>query len=286
MQVSAIKPHGSNVLTFSHSSQLSNLFMSFNKFYQEIAQNRLHTEQKKSYRHGELSAYLDILQDCRKEIFNTPNKKLSSATESAQFILGRLTDLQLSEYGYMQTFSHYQEIGDILKSATTDPLSAWLDNRVEQILSSFSPDIVILSAAFLSQLLPSLRLAKTLKQASRGIHISLGGALLQAHGQELIKQPSLFEHIDSLVVGAGEPALDEILSGQAERTNNLPALLKHNINLRSLPIPNWEGLPLHAYLNPEFHLGLTSCFGCWWGRCVFCSYGNIKCPPIQKSLLS
>ncbi len=38
--------------------------------------------------------------------------------------------------------------------------------------------------------------------------------------------------------------------------------------------PDFTDFSLSRYFNPENQIPVISCIGCFWGRCVFCSYGN------------
>ncbi len=231
------------------------------------------------YISGEVRTYCEALQKCRHYIFDDETKRLSPRTDSAQYILSRISDMQLEHYGYMENYSNYTALPERISQRQKNPVYDWLEDRAASLIDKHQPDIVLLSVPFFSQLAASLELAQHIKNLSPKTHISLGGAILQAHGEGLSRQPQLFKNVDSLVYGAGEPALGQILSGVTKGPNESPIKLNNKVNMRGLAIPDWSGLPLKSYLNPEFHLGLTSCFGCWWGRCVFCSYGNQSLSP-------
>src|SRR5262249_49991894 len=44
-------------------------------------------------------------------------------------------------------------------------------------------------------------------------------------------------------------------------------------DLRTLPAPDFDGLPLDRYLAPELVLPYDPTRGCYWGKCTFCHYG-------------
>jgi hypothetical protein len=46
-----------------------------------------------------------------------------------------------------------------------------------------------------------------------------------------------------------------------------------SLDLRSLPSPDFGGLPLDRYLSPQLLLPYDPTRGCYWGRCAFCHYG-------------
>jgi hypothetical protein len=45
------------------------------------------------------------------------------------------------------------------------------------------------------------------------------------------------------------------------------------VDLRSLPAPDFDGMPLDRYLSPQLLLPYDPTRGCYWGRCAFCHYG-------------
>lgn len=44
-------------------------------------------------------------------------------------------------------------------------------------------------------------------------------------------------------------------------------------DLKALPAPDFEGLPLDRYLAPRLVLPYDPTRGCYWGKCTFCHYG-------------
>jgi hypothetical protein len=44
-------------------------------------------------------------------------------------------------------------------------------------------------------------------------------------------------------------------------------------DLRALPAPDFDGLPLDRYLSPKLVLPYDPTRGCYWGKCTFCHYG-------------
>jgi anaerobic magnesium-protoporphyrin IX monomethyl ester cyclase len=51
------------------------------------------------------------------------------------------------------------------------------------------------------------------------------------------------------------------------------------LHFQDLGPPDFAGLPIDSYLNEAVELAVVSCVGCYWGRCVFCSYGNRSLAP-------
>jgi hypothetical protein len=106
--------------------------------------------------------------------------------------------------------------------------------------------------------------------------------------QEIVSCEDWFSKIDYLGTGKGEGTLDLLVQhvkggNDISRVPDLlysqqrnPLLVKSagQPTFDSLPAPDFSGLPINRYMSGEMQLGLTTCIGCYWGRCVFCSYGR------------
>ena len=44
-------------------------------------------------------------------------------------------------------------------------------------------------------------------------------------------------------------------------------------DLRVVPAPDFDGLPLEKYFAPHLVLPYDPTRGCYWGKCTFCHYG-------------
>ena len=44
-------------------------------------------------------------------------------------------------------------------------------------------------------------------------------------------------------------------------------------DMRALPPPDFDGMPLDKYLSPVLTLPYDPTRGCYWGKCTFCHYG-------------
>lgn len=148
---------------------------------------------------------------------------------------------------------------------------------VREAMAAVRPRVVGVSVAYFSQLGPALRIARQLREEHPGVTVVLGGAQIPLHGRALARQPRLFELVDAMIEGPGEPALAALLEGAAvvpgafTRAGKQPAAPHH---IRDNPPPVFEGLPVDRYLTEEVQLPVVATVGCYWGRCVFCSYGN------------
>ncbi|ASS76608.1 hypothetical protein CIG75_17640 [Tumebacillus algifaecis] len=150
------------------------------------------------------------------------------------------------------------------------------------------PDVFALSVAYYSQLLPTLLLAKWVKQLRPQTFVVVGGQQMMLRHEEICALPEFVQHIDGIGVGAGEETMDKLL--QALFSNlpkqDVPDFIwiedgivssrgpRSSVRIQDVPTPDFTGLPVKGYLHEEFHFGLTTCVGCYYGKCVFCSYGN------------
>jgi len=179
--------------------------------------------------------------------------------------------------------------------SASDLLAATKDERQNVFLNYFAniivpsilvetPELVGISATYPGQIIPSLTLAQLLKAARPDLHICLGGAALAGMREELLRCPSIFTAIDSIVVCEGEHALLSLaraLEGEDD-LSAVPNLLYldgdrvrftslYIEDINALPSPDYGGLPLDFYLTPEITVLLPTERGCYWGRCAFCT---------------
>ena len=175
-----------------------------------------------------------------------------------------------------------------------DPFDSYLTRDLVPRLRRARVDAIGLSVCFPGQLVPAYAFALKLKRAFPEAHLVAGGpaitqVLLRLHGPALRQALGPF---DSAVVFEGEHtllslcrALDEgrtsahelaeipnlVLPDSSSSAGYLPG--PPTVDLRSLPAPDFDGLPLDCYLSPQLLLPYDPTRGCYWGRCAFCHYG-------------
>lgn len=148
---------------------------------------------------------------------------------------------------------------------------------LREAIEEFRPRVVGVSVAYFSQILPALRLARQVREISPETTVVFGGPQIALHGRALAEETRIFEFVDALVEGPGEPALDALLKGASDIPGALsrngwhPAVTHH---ISENPPPDFEGLCIERYLTDEVQLPVVGTVGCYWGRCTFCSYGN------------
>lgn len=146
-------------------------------------------------------------------------------------------------------------------------------------------DMVCISCPNETQILPSMMLAKLIKENFYG-KIVLGGNIISRIDNELCSMSELFdEFFDYMIIGCGENSLVELANSifnnnekyklvkgllykkDGKVFSNKPDL-KYDIN-KSAPIL-LEGLKLGKYYSPDIIMPIQSSKGCYWGKCTFC----------------
>lgn len=171
-----------------------------------------------------------------------------------------------------------------------DPFDAYITNTLGPRLLAAGVDVVGLSVCFPGQMQPAYAFALKLKKLLPGVHFTVGGPgvtqmMIRLRGAALAKALGPF---DSAVVFEGESSLLALLraldekKGLRELTNvvlrdplmGARYLAGHGMeDLKSLPAPDFDGLPLDRYLAPQLTLPYDPTRGCYWGKCTFCHYG-------------
>ena len=156
-------------------------------------------------------------------------------------------------------------------------------------ISREMPDVVGLSLGTQMQLLAGLTFCKMIKEAFPDIHVTVGGNIVTRLQEELPKHERFFTTVfDSAIMYEGEHALLwllEALAGERELAK-VPNLIYRDgegihVNTEvytekttTLPIPDFDGLPLDSYFVPVRILPYLATRGCYWGRCTFCDHGQ------------
>jgi len=147
------------------------------------------------------------------------------------------------------------------------------------------------------QLLPSLAIAKYIKQQNPEKKIILGGSrVADTLGRGILRA---FDYIDYCVSGDGEEALVQLTSNQD--LTSIPGFTYRNdheihqnppsaIDLATQPIPSYDPFfnelrassnDLQQFFHYYGRLPLEISRGCWWNRCTFCNL-NIQHPSYRE----
>lgn len=192
-----------------------------------------------------------------------------------------VVDNQLSGYSIYSS-------KDILKAIRDEEQNPYLELFRDQFLASIladQPDFIGVSITATSQIIPGLTLCRLIKEASPGLHLTVGGSIFTRLVDNLRRCPSLFELADDFVVFEGETALLELvnqLEGKRDfskvpnliyRQNGKIAVNQpfYSENINALPAPNYDGFPFRLYLAPESVLPIQFSRGCYYKDCAFCA---------------
>ncbi|HEY8076840.1 MAG TPA: radical SAM protein [Labilithrix sp.] len=151
-------------------------------------------------------------------------------------------------------------------------------------------DVVGISVCFPGQLQPAYAFALAIKRALPDVHLTCGGPgitqmMVRLAGKRLAHALGPF---DSACLYEGEHTLLALVRALDDKTplRKLPNVVVrdrlmgarwmagHGMeDLRALPSPDFDGMPLDRYFAPELVLPYDPTRGCYWGKCTFCHYG-------------
>lgn len=151
------------------------------------------------------------------------------------------------------------------------------------------PDVIGISIGTQMQFLAGLTFAKMIKDTFPQIHMVVGGNVITRLHEDLVNHERFFTEVfDSAILYEGEHALlwlIEALNGQ-RLLATVPNLIYrgesglhrnpevYTEKTATLPLPDFEGLPLDRYFVPELIIPYLATRGCYWGRCTFCDHGQ------------
>jgi anaerobic magnesium-protoporphyrin IX monomethyl ester cyclase len=171
-----------------------------------------------------------------------------------------------------------------------DPFDHYVTDTLIPRLREAKVDVVGISVCFPGQLQPAYAFAMKIKRALPDVHVTCGGPgitqmMIRLSGGRLARALGPF---DSACVFEGEHTLLALLRALEEkrplrecanvivrdRLQGARWLAGHGMeDLKALPPPDFDGLPLAKYLSPRLVLPYDPTRGCYWGKCTFCHYG-------------
>jgi hypothetical protein len=171
-----------------------------------------------------------------------------------------------------------------------DPFDDYVRAVLVPRLQAERVDAVGLSVCFPGQLQPAYAFALKIKALLPEVHVTCGGPgltqlFIRLTGQDLLRALGPF---DSAIVFEGEHALLNLCRALDEKRalRGLPNVVHRDPllgakwqpgegaeDLRQLPAPDFDGLPLDLYFSPHLTLPYDPTRGCYWGKCTFCHYG-------------
>ncbi|PPD58587.1 PqqD family peptide modification chaperone [Dehalogenimonas etheniformans] len=181
---------------------------------------------------------------------------------------------------------------DSLEKVTTDrsenPFIEYYDSHLMPFIEEQKPDVIGITIASHSQLVPALTLSRMLKTRANKAHITVGGHVSTVLSEVISRHTELFrDFFDSVILNEGElpllrlveclskgeslqtvPNLMYLSDGAVQITEMLPP-----VDINDLPTPCFDGLDLDSYFGPEPVVPLLSSRGCYWNKCAFCGHG-------------
>jgi len=203
---------------------------------------------------------------------------------------------RLTAHGFVMRYrvERSREIVAALSDERENPFIEFFREHTLPRLQEIDPDLVGLSITFPSQAIPALTLARLIKEWKPSVHITIGGGLMAYVAEKLSKRPEVWSLIDSVVLLEGErPLLHlcEVVQGKRQ-LNEVSNLIYRDaqsgevvrtpqidpLDIKTLPTPDFDGMPLTSYFSPELVLPLAATRGCYWGKCVFCTLYTVIGP--------
>ncbi len=194
---------------------------------------------------------------------------------------------RFSLYGYVMDQPPYSTV--YVTGATEDelhnPFIHLYENYTLPSLLAENSDLVGISISYEEQLVPGLTLARLIKEKQPGTHIVIGGNILTRHREALCGNGRLFRYFDSVIVYEGETALLELVNRlenglgldgipnlyyREGESIHAPSSL-HVEDVKTLPTPDFSGLPIGRYFSPFPILPAYMARGCYWRQCAFCT---------------
>lgn len=172
----------------------------------------------------------------------------------------------------------------------SDPFDDYVMKTLIPRLRDAKVDVVGLSVCFPGQLQPAYAFALKIKRELPHVHVTCGGPgitqmLIRLSGHRLARALGPF---DTACVYEGEHTLLGLVRALEEKRplrecSNVVVrdklmgarwLAGHGMeDLKALPAPDFEGLPLSMYFAPKLVIPYDPTRGCYWGKCTFCHYG-------------
>ncbi|MDB4965499.1 MAG: yliB [Myxococcales bacterium] len=218
-------------------------------------------------------------------------RAVETMESSLRLISAAYAPLDLTFSGYRTPFALTtpDEIADDARPER-DPFDDYVVNVLAPRLRDARVDAIGISVCFPGQLQPAYAFALKLKRLLPDVHLTCGGPgitqlFIRLTGHDLARALGPF---DSAVVFEGEHALLGLCRALDEKRElrGLPNVVHRDSllgakyapgegaeDLRVLPAPDFDGLPLDLYFSPHLTLPYDPTRGCYWGKCTFCHYG-------------
>lgn len=187
----------------------------------------------------------------------------------------------LQSEGLLKSPERFRELADNVLSTAAQ----FISEGVEAILE-FNPAVIGFTCTF-QQVIPSLCLARAIKESASAIPILFGGASCTGEmGRTLLRE---FAQIDGVCIGEGETAfLSWLLSHTASRTEPIEGFILRGSSgeifdggdlepfrdVDRIPSPNYSDFfdGLREEIRKNVRLQYEASRGCWWGEKLHCTF--------------
>ena len=170
-----------------------------------------------------------------------------------------------------------------------------LDRLLKDVFTGASDDAIFgLSIPFYSQLVPSLACSAAIRKRFPAAMIVWGGPQVWLHFNTIRRLPRIRDWVNGFCFGQGEHTVCELIHvpvlPKAEMGGFRPTITNFRwidddqaapsfgqqefVPINDLSAPDYSDYDLDEYIVSQRQASLITCYGCYWGRCAFCSYGN------------
>lgn len=198
-------------------------------------------------------------------------------------------DWTTSSYAFAENLLESGRLEEFLEDESENMfLQFFLEAGIAGRVAREAPDLLGLSVIGPSQIIPTLTLAKLLKERTdHKLKIVIGGQWPTLYFDQLAARPDLTRWLDFIVTGEGEtPLLALVEALDAGRSvGEVPNLAyaqagawrltgRHTKeDMSGLPTPDFDGMPLGRYLSDAgagAYLTFETSRECYWNRCTYC----------------
>ncbi len=236
---------------------------------------------------GEVEGLKQALRDRESVFAATDHRFLFERLAQALVLAATPTpgySIQLNRFDLPFDTSSLEQTNDALIDRTRNPFVDYFERLLVTDFSGGVPPLVGISITSEVQLIPGLTLAKALREKfGQELHICLGGNFLSRYLRLIKRVPPMLELADSFVLGEGEKSAEHLLAAVLSGSSyaNLPgvALVRRgefvsnpsqDVDINSLPTPDYDGMPLDRYLSPRLILPVYTSRSCF-AKCTFCA---------------
>lgn len=170
---------------------------------------------------------------------------------------------------------------EIVKATLNGQKNFLIDYYKQHVLPGLvkeAPDLIGISLSQVNQFIPGFSLAKLIKKHLNS-HVVFGDNALSHAAMFLNKKNRLRRYFDSLIIGAGEPALEDLIEALKKNgsVSKVPNCL-YNTRWQLRLSPAVKSFNIEEAEVPEYHeprprpiISIEGSQGCYWGKCTFCT---------------